>query len=54
MTSSIISCEVLKAGSNDPLPSVFHNGQRYIVAEAGVEFLVRVKMNNATAQEHKV
>lgn len=50
---SSISCEILNKHTKEVLPTLIHNGQKYIVTEAGTEFEVKVRLDNHTAQPHK-
>jgi hypothetical protein len=51
---SSFSCEIIDKQTREVLPTLSHNGQKYIVTEAGTEFEVKVRLNNLTGQEHKV
>ncbi|WIA29578.1 hypothetical protein OEZ86_012070 [Tetradesmus obliquus] len=51
---SNISCKILNKHTKEVLPTLIHNGQNYIVTEAGTEFEVKVRLDNHTAQPHKI
>jgi hypothetical protein len=51
---SSITCQIIDKQSGDVLHTLSHNGQQYVVTEAGTEFEVKVRLDNRTGQEHKV
>jgi hypothetical protein len=51
---SSVTCQIIDKQSGDVLHTLSHNGQQYVVTEAGTEFEVKVRLDNRTGQEHKV
>lgn len=51
---SDLEVQVVDRSSGSPLATVNHQGTQYVVADAGEEFLVKVKLINTTRTDHKV
>eukprot|EP00882_Tetradesmus_deserticola_P031832 GHRQ01036007.1.p1 GENE.GHRQ01036007.1~~GHRQ01036007.1.p1 ORF type:complete len:111 (+),score=15.05 GHRQ01036007.1:171-503(+) len=51
---SRITCEIVNKQTGEVLHPLSHQGQKYIVTEAGTEFKVNVRLDNHTGKEHKI
>lgn len=54
MSAADLEVQVVDRVSGTPLATVSHQGTKYVVAEAGEEFQVKVKLYNGANRNHKV